>query len=434
MRKMVFVTTIIAFIGFSANKDKEIKVSENNYNQAKLAFSELKEVLKKDNGRLWDYPLDGGILLINRETRTIIANESDTNNELVKYKDYYIGKFPDNLNIANSSVDWNNRLWTMVAFPLSELKAERLNILIHESFHRIQPLIGFDSINEIQNTHLDTKQGRIYLKLELEALKQALNSDKPEEHITHALLFRQYRYQVFPEAKISENSLEIKEGLAEYTGAILSGRSAIDLKKHFGSAIDWFYTFPTFVRSFAYCTIPIYGFFIQHADDAWNLKINKHTNLTDFILEFYKAKRSNISEKEILWIGKGYSMDSIIKVEQIRELQQVEQIKKYKQHFLGDSIIKIRLENMRIGFSPSNLIPLDSFGTVYPNLRITDNWGILEVDSCGALVSSDWMFVTISYPNLITDTLIQGKGYKLKLNKQWILHKENQRFELIKKY
>jgi hypothetical protein len=172
---------------------------------------------------------------------------------------------------------------------------------------------------------------------------------------------------------------------------------------------------------------------MKRSDDKWNLKINNHTNLTDFILSFYKAKQAKISEKEILLTGKLYNADSIVEFEQNREVKRLEQIKKYKAQFLGDSIIKIRLENMGIGFNPSNLMPLDSFGTVYPNLRITDNWGILEVDSCGALVSSNWKYVTISYPEMITDTLIRGKGYKLKLNNHWKLEKENQGYKLINK-
>lgn len=433
MRKMVLILTVLFLSGFNSGKESDIKTQERDYKQAKLAFSELKEALKKDNGSLWNYKLDGPILLISQETRTIIANEADAKGKFVKHGECYIGNFPEKMNISNSAIDWNGKRFTMVAFPLPESKPERLSLLIHESFHRIQPLIGFDSLNQIQCIHLDTKEGRIYLKLELDALKKALNSDKPEDHIKNALLFRQYRYQLFPEAKISENSLEINEGLAEYTGSILSGRTKNELQKYYISKIDWFYTYPTFVRSFAYFTIPVYGFFMRQSDEHWNLKINKHTNLTDFILDFYKARNPEISEKEILQIGSLYNIDSIIKFEQNRELKRLEKVKKFKTQFLGDSIFKIRLENMNIGFNPSNLMPLDSFGIVYPNLRITDNWGILEVDSCGALVSSDFQFVTISYPVMITDTLIRGKGYKLKLDNHWKLVKENTKYTLIKK-
>jgi hypothetical protein len=432
MRLSTLICILIQIWGCNSNKKGSIKVPENDIKQAKIAFHELKETLDNEDGKLWNYKLNGPVLLINRETHTIIANELDVKGELIKHGDYYVGLFPENMTIANSAVDWDGKRWTMVAFPLPESKEERLRVLIHESFHRIQPFIGFDSLNEVQNAHLDAKEGRIYLKLELEALKEALNSEKPENHIKNALYFRQYRHQLFPDAKISENSLEINEGIAEYTGTILSGRSKYELQKYYVSIIDKFYKFPTFVRSFAYFTIPIYGYFMQQSNDKWNLKINNKTNLTDFILGFYNLKHSKLSQEEIMQIGKFYNIDSIIEFEQNRELRRLVQIKKFKAQFLGDSIIKIRLENMNIGFNPDNLMPLDTFGTVYPNLKITDNWGILEVDSCGALVSSDYKYVTISYPEIITDTLIRGEGWKLKLNKYWRLEKENRKYKITK--
>jgi len=34
-------------------------------------------------------------------------------------------------------------------------------------------------------------------------------------------------------------------------------------------------------------------------------------------------------------------------------------------------------------------MPIENKGTVYPNIRVTDKWGILSVDS-GALMSINW--------------------------------------------
>ena len=377
--------------------------------------------------------MEGPLILVNRETRTIIANESDNSGELVKRKNLYIGKLPENIIIANTAFDWNGKRWTMVTLPLPETKEERLNLLIHESYHRIQPTIGFESLNEIQSVHLDSKNGRIYLKLELAALKKALGSNDPEIHIKNALLFRQYRYQIFPEAKKAENSLEINEGLAEYTGSILSQRKESDLKKHYISSIEWFYSMPTFVRSFPYFTIPVYGYFMQKSDKNWNLQINRATNLTDFMFEFWNVESRELTNEDILQIGKEYGINSVIEDETQREIKIAELKSKYIKTFLGDSVVLIGLENMNIGFNPSNIMPLDSFGTVYPNLRITDNWGILEVDSCGALMSPKWKKVTVSFPELITDTLISGKGWKLKLDNAWKLELIDNKYIMTKK-
>lgn len=93
----------------------------------------------------------------------------------------------------------------------------------------------------------------------------------------------------------------------------------------------------------------------------------------------------------------------------------------------------MNLENMNIGFDPGTIVPLDTFGTVYPYLRLTDYWGILEVDSCGALISPRWDKVTISSPESVSDTLSHGRGWRLKINAGWKLDKTGSGYKMSKK-
>lgn len=432
MKKIILYLGVLLFIGCGNHQKSSIKVSEADFKQASNAFTELNELLQKEDGKLWNYKLNGPILLINPETRTFIANEQNEKNEFAEQGDFYIGRLPENINVSNTSIDWDGKRWTTAILPLPESKEDRLNLLVHESFHRIQQKVGFDNLNEIQNNHLDTKDGRIYLKLELEALKQALNSEKPEQHLKNALMIRNYRQQLFPNSTASENSLEINEGIAEYTGSILCGMSDTDLQKHYASSIDMFFSRPTFVRSFAYVTIPVYGYFMKKTDEHWNLKINGKTNLTEFISNFFGVKSQKINADEIKKIGKSYNLESISKFEEIREAKRIKLIATLKKRFLGDSTFVINLQNMNFAFNPGNVMPLDTFGTVYPSIRVTDNWGVLEVDSCGALLTN-WVKITITSPERITDTLISGKGWKLKLNSSWKLDKVNSRYTLNKK-
>jgi hypothetical protein len=69
---------------------------------------------------------------------------------------------------------------------------------------------------------------------------------------------------------------------------------------------------------------------------------------------------------------------------------------------------------MNVSFDPGNLIPLENYGTVYPNLRITDNWGILTVEG-GALLSSDWTKVIVTVPEESNTNKVRGKGWTLEL-------------------
>ena len=427
---MLLLAAIIAAGCSSANKDVDIPQKELEF--AATVFGELNAALKIDNGQLWNYSLQGPLMLVNRDTRTIIANEADSAGELSPKGELFVGTLPVNINIANTSFNWNGKQWTMVSLPLSEIKEKRLNLLIHESFHTIQPLIGFGNISEIQCGHLDTKQGRILIKQELEALKEALNSSTPENHLKNAIYFRQHRHQLFPNAQSAENSLELLEGLAEYTVSILSQRTDTALKTHYSTSIRNFYSLPTYVRSFAYFTIPVYGYYMQKTDSNWNLQVNQNTNLSEFIGGFFGVIPKEYKWENILKMGKEYGIDKIIDDETKREAERQQLMAVYKSTFLGNRNLSIKLENMRIGFNPTNIMPLDSFGTVYPNLRIVDNWGILEVDRLGALISPSWNRVTVSYPESITDTLITGKGWRLKPNKLWKVMKENEKITLIK--
>lgn len=114
--------------------------------------------------------------MVEPKTRQLYSNEPDAQNSLTKQGDIYVGKLPDNINTANTSLMWNGKNWAMIMLPLSENKNNRINLLAHELFHKAQSALGFTQSNKESN-HLDQKDGRIYLRLELEALTKAVLSD-----------------------------------------------------------------------------------------------------------------------------------------------------------------------------------------------------------------------------------------------------------------
>jgi hypothetical protein len=414
----------------SEKKDK----SAINFKRISIYFNELNKMLNKDNGRLWNYRLDGPVILADKNSREVYANTQDSKGALLRRGNVYIGTLPENVNISSTAKEWNGTRWAMLAMPLPEEKEERLSAFIHESFHRIQPGIGFDSIPVYSCEHLDKKNGRIYLKLELEALEMALNTNNPsevKEHIMNALFFRQYRHSLFPNSKTYEYPLEINEGLAEYTGIILCGKNDIRLRQYLISRVELFYNLPTFVGGYAYFTIPIYGYFMQKQEKHWNLKINKKTNLTDFILDFFDQPKTDNIQNEIEKIRQEYHFETIVNEEEKREKKQHDMIEKYKTIFFNNTILNIKLINKRISFNPGNLIPLEDYGMIYPNLRLVDIWGVLTADS-GALINTDRSKIIISKPLSAKDSIIRGNGWQIKLNDSWKLVKDSSGYTLKK--
>jgi hypothetical protein len=435
--KILILIIAISLLGCNAHstKNSSVKISKSQIAQYENVFKNLKEYLAKENGKLWNHQLYGALMFVNRSNRTIIANEPDNSGVLTKKGGVYVGILPKGINIANTAFDWNGKRWSMVMLPLPKNHNERLNLLIHELFHRIQPKIGFANLITKQSNHLDDLNGRIYLKLELAALSKALESDNPavrQKHIRDALLFRHYRYELYPGAKEAENTLEIKEGLAEYTGSILSDRTDKALKEHYINAINNFYNYPTFVRSFAYVTIPVYGYFMNLKNPGWNKGITKSTNLTDFITKFFNVTIPSHLKDTINSIKDAYGFNKISAFEIKRAGQRKKLMAEYEIKFVENPTLTIRFEKMNIQFDPRNIMPFKNLGTVYPNMRITDNWGILTVKN-GALLGGNWHKVTVSEPIEITDTIIKGDGWKLQLHDGWELVKIGKNYILKRK-
>lgn len=330
------------------------------------------------------------------------------------------GKLPNDINIANTSFKWNGKRWAMIMLPLSENRKERLNLITHELFHRVQPMLGL-SITNADNNHLDKEHGRTYLRLELEALRQAIQCSSLEAatpHIINAMMFRKLRHQMYPDADSTENMLELNEGLAEYTGLIMSGRSEKEMVQHLMNSVRHFQQSKTFVRSFAYQTVPLYGFLLRNfVREFWNRDITKQSNLTAYFMSSFNVKIPIDIETYTSKVWANYNGDRISKEEKSREEDNKRLIEEMVVRFVKNPHLEIPFEKMNVSFDPGNLIPLENFGTVYPNLRITDNWGILTVDG-GALLSGDWRKVTVTAPEEINNNTVKGKGWRLELNSE----------------
>ena len=81
---------------------------------------------------------------------------------------------------------------------------------------------------------MDNMDARILLKLEWTALEKAINdeTEKRNDYIKDALIFRNYRRMRYPQKDSMENKFEIHEGLAEYTGHKICSKSNEEFKKH----------------------------------------------------------------------------------------------------------------------------------------------------------------------------------------------------------
>ncbi len=375
---------------------------------------------------LWGADLYGPILLVRPANGALYANSPDSAGNLKKNGEVFTGFLPRAVNIANTALRWGGVHWALIMLPLPEDRADRINLLAHELFHRDQSRLGFKLQNPANN-HLDQKEGRVSLRLELEALKAALLADSSAEmksRLTDALLFRRYRNTLYPGSDSTENQLELNEGLAEYTGIAVSGRTDEQMRAHFLSTLSAFYDNPTYVRSFAYQTIPLYGYLLRRTEPDWTRQISPATNLADFFIKAFAVRIPADSDSAVTRIGEHYHRSQLVQEETAREERIARLFVEYKGKFIDRPHLEIPLFNMNISFDPRNIMPLRGAGTVYPTIRVTDNWGILTATN-GALMSSNWNKIAVSVPTEIGDESASGDGWTLELRRGFVVRRDS---------
>jgi hypothetical protein len=387
---------------------------------AGAVFRQAREICARDGGRLWGRPLCGPIMLVDPRGRRIVANQRDRGGALAPADGLYVGTLPTSENIANTATAWSGLFWTQIIWPLPGDAKSRGLLIAHEMFHRIQPGLGLALRGGGDNAHLDTLDGRYWIQLEWRALAAALRAPDAgtrSRAIEDALLFRAERYRLFPAAAREEQALELNEGLAEYTGVRLGladpadRRAAAlgDLVQHAADA--------SFVRSFAYATGPAYGLLLDRAMPDWRRRIARQPRFDLLLAEGAGIRLPAAPGEQASARAAAYDGPALRIAEAARDERRQRMLADYRAKFVAGPVLVVPLRHMNIQFDPRNLQPLDDKGTIYPNLRLTDDWGVLEAGD-GALLSPDWTRVTVAAPAIEGDR-ISGKGWTLALKPGW---------------
>lgn len=407
---------------FNAVAAQASQISEDS---VYVYFREVQKATK-EHATLWDRDIYGPILMVDPDTREVYANMADEGGVLHLSEGIYRGTLPKEITISNTDIHWSATHWAMIKLPLPPLKQDRIDLITHELFHVAQPMLGFEFQRE-DNIHLDDKEGRIYLRLEMAALKEALLARRlaqAEEHLRNALIFRKYRQLLFRGSEMSENNLELLEGLATYTGQMMSGRDKWELRDYLINRIVAFENLPSYVRTFAYETVPVYGFFLYQKDNHWNKKIDNESDLTTFFADAFGMDMRIILQRYVKQVADEYDGLVIVDEEQRRDISQNARLDLYRKKFLEDPHLEIRLGEINISFDFQDVVPLDEDeGMVYFTLQISDQWGILTVDGGGALLRSDWRWVIVTEPLEIEEDRVYGEGWDIVLNEGFFIEK-----------
>ncbi|MEO7165731.1 MAG: hypothetical protein ABI787_06420 [Spartobacteria bacterium] len=418
MKLLRAVATVVFLFGGLAGS-RSVTASALSARAALPYFQEADTISRADDGRLWGITLGGPLLLVDPETRIVLANQPDTQGRLMRDGPLLRGKLPTDILLANSAVEWSQTKWAMIMLPLPEDRYSRATLMVHELWHRVQDELGLPS-SDAQNNHLDTRDGRYWIQLEWRALAAALATEGPKRAaaITDAATFREQRRLLFPGAAAQENAMEMHEGLAEYTGVKLSGapdlaRFVIEGDLRAAPAKE------TFVRSFAYANGPAYGILLDTIGKEWRKGLKPTTDFAALLLDRAGLALPSDVSAAAKKRAPAYNAAALATEEDAREKKQRAKTQAYRARLVDGPVLKLPLRNMKMEFDPGNLVPLDSLGAVYPQIRIVDDWGVLTVSSQGALLSAGFSEATVAQPTETKAPALTGDGWTLELKPGW---------------
>lgn len=397
--------------------------------QAAAGFAEAHTRCREDGGKLWGHTLCVPMMFADRANREAVLNQPAEG--AVKDGSVYRLTLPSNVVIANTSIEFQGKRWSMLMWPLPTNPTLRAIMLMHESYHSIQPALGLQGSGGLgKNIELDSRRGRIWMRAELAALRVALlaSGKQRKQALADALVFRVYRMSLWPHAQTDEQGLELNEGLAESTG--------IDASQHSIGAriaaaihdIDSVEKDRSFVRSFAYATGPAYAELLDAVQPDWRRKVTPEFAFGRAAAAAYHMAMPKPDRNLAMAAIMKYGGKQIFAQEDARAEMTAARNTRFTKALIDGPTLTLPLAKFSIFFDPLQVYSLPGHGSVYQTLSLGDAWGNLKVHGDGmALISPTFSSVTVPLDKTPTGAQVIGNDWSLTLNKGYTFHPDPHR-------
>jgi len=384
---------------------------------------EFNAACRRDDGRLWGVSLCGPLVTVDGSSGLAVATQLPPAGRFTARGALWIGQVPEGMQVANTAFDWNGRSWSSVRLPLPTDQYDRIRLLVHESFHRVQPGLGLNA-RDAMNGQLDERDGRYLLRLELRAMVVAIeaNGAAARRATQDALVFRAQRNRLYPGSDTLESALEIQEGLPEYTGTRLAlAETGLPLTR-VAQATAEFESRPTYVRALGYGTGPLLGLLLDRYEPRWRTRVREAGFARQLGPAVAWIPPANL-DSAVAASAPRYGGDSLAEAEDARAETRARAVAKFRELLVDGPVIILRADQMMRSFNPNNLVALGGDGTVYPTGTFQADWGVLTVEQGGALVPAGNREVRVAVPAGMdpASAVIAGEGWRLELAPRWRL-------------
>jgi hypothetical protein len=417
MKKLI----LIAVVTLVSSCNREKGLSWFSAGKADEYFRLTEEICNKDNGKLWGENLCGPIIYIDNGNREIYANVADRENNLKARDGIFTGVLPKERIITNNVIDFGGTKYAMVPLPGEEDSYRILSRTFRSLFHCFQERNGLRP-SAFSARHLNDRNARLYLKLEWKALTYAIKTsgETRNQAVRDALVFRGARRELFPEAIEDENKFESYEGLTTFTYIKLCTSGPEEMKQRILEYLDRIYQNRSYAWGYGFVHGALYATLLDEKGFDFKQIKQPDYDLGKATLDTYGITMPAVCRDVAGSLAMSYDIQAI----RLEESERLEQINEHMRHivntFLEKPVVVINMESPNFSFEPEDINFLDTLGTLYNRLRVSDNWGRLAVDDGGALITNDLSTLRISARNVMTErNHISGDGWNLVLNDGW---------------
>lgn len=431
-------------------ENKATQLSRNRQN-IKAKLLEAKSILEKNNGKLWGHQIWNDDIIVIDYDNTIYSLTELSNSKTDDNILYYKTMESNTLVFVNTTQNYEGKEFATV---LSNYLKYKSSTIIHELFHLLQ--FKFKKFNGEAIAYLDETNARILLRLEYEALRNALKAinenkgtDNVKSYLKEAVIFRKARQKQYSKYLNAELEIETLEGLANYTGFVLSTYENKYEKAI--SEINQREEAETYTRPFPYATGPAYGLIFDYLNVNWKNGLDKIYNFAEIYETQINKSKLKISKKTIDQAKARNNFEEISKQETEREERQNKLITYYTDLLINKPTLKVAItdfDNYGRSFNMNGTLTLKEKGIVYSSIHGRDksdgknfgNFSTIEgKDKLGKSGILSYRENEITYfvfpiPTKITETKIIGEFYEIELNPSWKLIKKNDgNMEIVKK-
>ncbi|MCU0408052.1 MAG: hypothetical protein MUD02_03795 [Bacteroidales bacterium] len=426
MKRIIYLVFLFLLTNCNEKESEGYLTAE----KAKAYFGSVREICDKDAGKLWGKNLYGPLMYVDRTTRKITANQQD-NEGILKEKDgVFTGFFPREQIIPFGAFTLGGTLFATAPLPPEEDEF-RMKWMAVRSLYRCFAVNSGIPVSSFYLSNMDERDARLWVKLEWKALRKAIGSEGEARRIAirDALIFRGSNRELYPSMVSEANRFETNEGLATFTHTLLCTNSCEEFRTRLLENYDRFYAMPSYSRSFGYMTGALYATLLH--DSGFDLRSIHSDNydLGSAVRIVYNIDLPEVCRDVAGSIALSYNLDAINAEEEERLANIRESIHKQVSIFTEKPVVYLELESPYFDFEQEDIHPLDTLGTLYTSMRVSDNWGKLTVNGDGCLVSSNFKYVRITAKGFRADkNRYTGDGWQLLLNSEWEVIKVEQNY------